>query len=336
MEIKGQHLAVASYRSHTADDNDPQGMLYLATRYMEHLRVRNYSEQTIYGKVKTLRYFRVFCEQIGITQARQVTRAVVLNYQSYLYHYRKLSSGTALTVSTQKHWLGGVSEFFSWMTRDGHILFNPASDLEMPRREFRLPKNIFTAAEVEAVLNVADVGDPVGIRNRAITEMLYSSGLRRQELCNLNMGDLDFDRGLVRVDQGKGKKDRFVPVGERAVKWVEKYLADVRPRLCPSINEAALFLNNEGRRMSGNVLGRVVSEMIGKAQIGKRGSCHLFRHTFATLLLEAGCDVRYVQEMLGHVSIETTAIYTHVAVRALKDAHTRFHPARLPDAVQSL
>ncbi|MGI9115827.1 MAG: tyrosine-type recombinase/integrase [Chthoniobacterales bacterium] len=256
----------------------------------------------------------------------------MVNYQSYLYHYRKESSGLALTISTQKHWLIAIANFFSWLTKEGLVLYNPASDLEMPRREFRLPKIILSAADVEAIINIPDLAMPMGVRDRAILETLYSTGIRRQELCMLELGDLDYDRGLVRIEQGKGKKDRFSPIGERAIKWIEKYLVEVRPRLCPSLNERALFLNTLGTRITPGRLGSHVGELIRKAQIGKVGSCHLFRHTFATLLLENGCDVRYVQEMLGHSKMETTAIYTHVSIKALKEAHSRHHPARLPVA----
>jgi integrase/recombinase XerD len=206
--------------------DDPQGLLYLTARYIEALRVRHFTEQTLYGRGKMLRYFRVYCEQIGVTQARQVTRAVMINYQSYLYHYRK-EDGKALTIGTQKAWLSCVTAFFSWLTREGLALYNPASDLELPRREVRLPKIILNAAEVEAILNVPDLSTPMGVRDRAILETLYSTGIRRQELCNLSLGDIDYDRGLVRIEQGKGHKDRYVPIGDRAVQWIEKYLLDL-------------------------------------------------------------------------------------------------------------
>ena len=310
--------------------DDPQGLLYLSARYLGYLRVCNYTEDTLYGRGKMLRYFRVYGEQLGITQARQVTRAVVVNYQSYLYHYRK-ENGTALTVGTQKHWLMAVSSFFSWLTKEGLVLYNPASDLEMPRREYRLPKVILNAADVETIMNVPDIATPDGIKFRAILETLYSTGIRRKELCRLRLGDIDYDRLLLRVEQGKGHKDRFVPIGERAVRWIEKYLVEVRPLLCPSINEPCLFLNTLGLRINPNRLGTHVHKIIEKAGLGKHGSCHLFRHSFATLLLEGGCDVRYVQAMLGHASLESTEIYTHVSIKALQEAHRRCHPARLPE-----
>lgn len=308
---------------------DPQGLLYLTGRYLEYLRVHNFSEDTIYSRAKYLRYFRQFCEQIGITQARQVTRAVMVNYQSYLFHYRK-NDGKALTIGTQHHRLSIVVGFFSYLTKEGLILYNPASDLDMPRKEYRLPKTVLSVREIEAVMTVPDINTPMGIRDRAIIEVLYSTGIRRKELCGIDLGHIDFDRGLVRVEQGKGKKDRFVPVGERALQWLEKYLAEVRPGLCPSLNEQAVFLNTLGQRITPGRLGSHVHNLIVNAEIGKSGSCHLFRHTFATLLLENGCDIRYVQAMLGHANLETTEIYTHVSMRKLKQAHDQYHPAKLP------
>jgi len=318
------------YMQESQDASDPQGLLYLTGRYLEYLRVKNFSEETIYARAKYLRYFRQFCEQINITQARQVTRAVMVNYQSYLFHYRK-ENGKPLTIGTQHHRLSVVMSLFSYLTKEGLILYNPAADLDLPRKEHRLPKAVLSMSEAEAVLNTPDVNMPMGIRDRAILEIFYSTGIRRKELCDLDIGHIDFDRGLVRVEQGKGKKDRFVPVGERALQWTEKYLAEVRPRLCPSLNEQACFLNTLGCRMSPGRLGSHVHDIIEKAEIGKSGSCHLMRHTFATLLLENGCDIRYVQAMLGHANLETTEIYTHVSMRQLKLAHTRHHPAKMPE-----
>lgn len=317
-------------REYEAAASDPQSLLYLTGRYLENLRVKNFSEQTLYGRAKMLKYFRQFCEQLNITQARQVTRAVVMNYQSHLYHYRKRDE-QPLTVGTQKHWLGVVGALFSWLTKESLVLYNPASDLELPRREYRLPRAVLSAAEAEAILNVPDVKTPDGVKFRAILEVFYSTGIRRLELCKLNLGDIDYDRGLVRVEQGKGKKDRFVPIGERALLWVEKYLHEVRPRLCPAMSEPALFLNTISQRINDGRLGSQVHEIIKKAEVGKTGSCHLFRHTFATVLLENGCDVRYVQAMLGHANLETTEIYTHVSIRNLKLAHERYHPAKMPE-----
>ena len=318
-----------TYVDESKKANDPQGLLYLGGRYLEYLRVRNFSEDTVYARAKSLKYFRNFCEHLGITQARQVTRAVTVNYQSYLFHYRK-ENGKALTIGTQHHRISNVMAFFSYLTKESLIMYNPAADIELPRKEHRLPKAVLSVREVETIMNVPDLETPMGIKNRAILEVFYSTGIRRKELCNVELGHIDFDRGLLRVEQGKGKKDRFVPIGERALRWVEKYLVEVRPMLCSSLNEQTLFLNTLGYKMTPGRLGSHVHDIIEKAEIGKSGSCHLFRHTFATVLLENGCDVRYVQAMLGHANLETTEIYTHVSMRKIKEMHFRYHPAKLP------
>jgi integrase/recombinase XerD len=220
-----------------------------------------------------------------------------------------------------------VASFFGWLTRQSHILYNPASDLEYSRTPQRLPRAILSAGEVAAVFNVPDVTTPLGLRNRAILEVLYSTGMRRAELCALDKNDIDFERGLVFIDQGKGHKDRLIPIGERALKWIEKYLAEARPLLGSSVVETAVFLNTKGERVNPNRLGNQVRDLLRRAGVTKRGSCHLFRHTMATQLLEAGCDIRFIQEMLGHSNLESTKVYTQVAVGQLKAVHQKYHPA---------
>lgn len=327
MRIYYAQLAETELARHTPGPNeDPQGLLYLIARYLEQLRVRHYSPQTVYLRSKMLRPFRLFCEQAGLTQARQVTRAVIFNYQSYLFHYRK-RDGHPLAVETQNHWLSVVAGFFAWLTKQSLILYNPASDLEYSRTPQRLPRALLSAADVAAVFNVPDVATPLGLRNRAILEVLYSTGMRRAELCALDKNDIDFERGLVFIDQGKGHKDRLIPIGERALKWIEKYLAEARPLLGSSVAETAVFLNTRGERVNPNRLGSQVRDLLRRAGITKRGSCHLFRHTMATQLLEAGCDIRFIQEMLGHSNLESTKVYTQVAVSQLKAVHQKYHPA---------
>ena len=162
--------------------------------------------------------------------------------------------------------------------------------------------------------------------------MLYSPGIRRSELAHLQLYDLDTERGTLMVRLGKGKKDRMVPIGERAIAWVEKYIDDVRPELVGMIDDNTLFLTHLGEAFTPNRLTQLVRETIQKADIGKSGSCHLFRHACATLMLENGADVRFIQAMLGHAKLETTEIYTHVSIRKLKAVHEMTHPAKVGKA----
>ena len=184
--------------------------------------------------------------------------------------------------------------------------------------------------EAEQVLEQPDVSDAIGLRDRAIIEVLYSTGIRRMEVLNLCIYDLDIERGTLMVRQGKGKKDRMVPIGERAIAWLERYFNDARPALMVPPDDGTLFLGATGEELSPNRLTQLVRGYVDAADIGKRGACHIFRHTMATLMLENGADIRYIQEMLGHVELSTTQIYTQVSIRRLKQVHTLTHPgARL-------
>ncbi|MEW6747663.1 MAG: tyrosine-type recombinase/integrase, partial [Planctomycetota bacterium] len=220
-----------------------------------------------------------------------------------------------------------VRAYFKWLTRQNVLLANPASELELPRLEKRLPKHVLTASEAELVLLQADVRDPLGVRDRAILETLYSTGIRRMEVIGLGLFDLDVERGTVMVRQGKGKKDRMIPIGERAVAWIEKYVTDVRPSLVVEPDEGTLFLTNTGESFTPNRLTQLVRNYVDQAAIGKRGACHLFRHTMATIMLENGADIRFIQEMLGHAELSTTQIYTQVSIKKLKEIHTATHPS---------
>ena len=217
------------------------------------------------------------------------------------------------------------------MTRQNYILHNPASELELPRLGRALPKNLFSAGEVEQIMQLCDVADPIGLRDRTILEVLYSTGLRRLEMIQLKLYDLSLDRGLILVRQGKGKKDRYVPIGERAIAWLEKYVREGRPQLAIEPDDMTVFLTAQGEPFSRDHMTWTVKDRIDAAKLGKTGSCHLFRHTMATLMHEGGADIRYIQQMLGHEDIKTTQIYTQVAIRALQRIHAATHPAAMLD-----
>jgi integrase/recombinase XerD len=219
------------------------------------------------------------------------------------------------------------------------LLYNPASELELPRRARRLPRHVLSIEEVEAVMRQTDTGATMGLRDRAILETLYSTGMRRMELLNLHLADVDLGRGTVLIRQGKGRKDRMIPIGERALLWIGRYLARARLHLVTAPDEGVLFLTRDGENFNPEWLSNIVARYIDQAHIGKRGACHLFRHTMATLMLEGGADIRYIQAMLGHAELSTTEIYTQVAIRQLKAIHSATHPAdakaQAPQAAQA-
>jgi len=248
-----------------------------------------------------------------VTTPAEVTRPILERYQRHLTHILQ-KNGKSLAWKTQARRLLPVLGLFRWLAKHHHILFNPGSEIEMPRYEKKVP-SVLTVAEVERVIGLADVGTPIGIRDRAMMETLYSTGIRRMEFARLEIYDVDLDERTVKVVEGKGRKDRLVPIGQRAVGWIEKYLAEVRPELEMPEDSRTLFLTRDGEAFSSNHLGNVIRTYIERAKIHKPGACHLFRHTMATVMLENGADIRFVQAMLGHKAITTTEIYTHVAIR---------------------
>jgi integrase/recombinase XerD len=260
-----------------------------------------------------------------VERPAEVTRPMLERYQRWLYHYRK-PDGEPLSFRSQAQRLLPVRAFFRWAARSSHVLYNPASELELPKVERRLPPPPLTAAEAEAVLAQPDITTPLGLRDRAMLEVLYSTGVRRSELAGLCLYDLDAERATLMVRQGKGRKDGMVPIGERALAWVSRYLAEVRPGLAGGPDDATLFLTAEGTSFSPDRLSQLARRYVEASGVGKRGACHIFRHTCATLMLEGGADVRYVQAMLRHAELSTTEIYTHVSIRALQAVHAATHP----------
>lgn len=171
-----------------------------------------------------------------------------------------------------------------------------------------------------------DTSTPLGLRDRALMEVLYATGMRRMEATRLELGDVDAGRCVVLIREGKGRKDRLLPLGERALHWVQQYLERGRPELAWNLNEPRLFLGNEGNPLHPMWLSTLVARYIERAELGKHGGPHLIRHTMATLMLEGGADVRFIQAMLGHAEMSTTRIYTQVAIRQLQLVHASTHP----------
>ena len=308
--------------------NDPKGMIVMLEQYLEWRQIRNFADRTIKLERDCLRYFINWCAVRGVTQPAEVTKPIIERYQRYMFLYRKVN-GDPLSVVSQCGRLIPIRGWFRWMVRNNMLLYNPASDIELPRLEHRLPKCVLTPSEADAVINQCNVHEPLGIRDRAILETFYSTGIRRMEMINLRPFDLDAERGVLMVRQGKGHKDRVVPIGERAVAWVDRYLVEVRPGLLVGDRSGdTLFLNHHGSPFSREAMTQLCREYVTAADLGKRGACHLFRHTCATAMLENGADIRFLQVMLGHVKLDTTQIYAQVSIRKLKEIHTLTHPAR--------
>ncbi len=300
----------------------------LMEKHLTALATKNYSVYTIKNRRVHIGFFLDWCQERGLSEPVDVTRTVLESYQRHLVHYRK-STGEPLSFRSQHARLVPLRVWFKWMAREHYLLHNPASELELPRTGFRLPKAVLSIAEVEQVMQQPNVHDVLGLRDRAILETLYSTGMRRLELATLKLHHLDLERGTVFISQGKGQKDRMIPIGERAAAWVTKYLNQSRPHLVSEPDDGTVFLSNAGDVMTLDYLTQLVATHVDAAGIGKRGACHMFRHTMATLMLEGGADIRFIQAMLGHADLKTTQIYTQVSIRQLQEIHRATHPAKL-------
>jgi integrase/recombinase XerD len=312
------------------DRADPAGFVVLVEEFLTDLAARGYSPATVVGRRQALAQLAGWLADRGITRPVEVTRPVLVRYQRHLFHYRK-ADGEPLSFRSQNTRLLPVRAFFKWAVKNGHVAANPASELELPKVEQRLPKAALTPAEAEQVLAVPDVGTPSGLRDRVMLEVLYCTGIRRAELAHLDVRDLDHERGTLLVRQGKGRKDRMVPVHARCAGWVARYLTEARPLLAGGVNvgpdDGTLFLTVDGTPFSLDRLTQLVREHVKASGVPKDGACHLFRHTLATVMLEGGADIRYVQAMLGHAELSTTQIYAQVSIRALQAVHGATHPA---------
>lgn len=313
------------------DPTDPNGLLAFMNHYLDGLRIKHYTKQTLWNNERYIRDFIEWCDGRALRQPQEITKPILERYQRYLYLYRK-KDGKPLSIYSQRAKLSPLKGWFKWLTKQNHLLYNPASELDLPKIRQRLPKAILSEKEVEQVMSQVNSSEPLGIRDRAVMEVLYSTGIRRMEIVNLSVFDVDAERGTLLVRQGKGKKDRMLPLGERASFWLTRYLNDVRPSMALASDDGTMFLTRLGEKFNEAWLSRTVAQYIDKAKLNKQGSCHLFRHTMATLMLENGADIRFIQAMLGHAELSTTEIYTQVSIKALKEVHSRCHPAKLTKA----
>src|ERR1700722_325184 len=294
--------------------------------YLTWMTVHNYAATTIENTRRCLGLCSRFARTAGVDEPAGVSYELVVLYQETLHAYRKYD-GSPLSIATQVQRLVPVTQFFAWLRREQKIEQNPTADLLMPRPDRQLPEATLSGAEMARLLAVPDITKPLGLRDRATLEVFYSSALRRSELIALRVVDLDFERGTVFVHRGKGAKDRYVPIGERALFWVRLYVGIVRPLFVVDQAHDVLFVSSVGTTICADWLCRKVRSYLRQAGINKRGSCHLLRHSVATLLLEGGADIRYVAAMLGHARPETTQPYTRVSIDRLRAVHARCHPA---------
>jgi len=294
-----------------------------------------YAPSTLKSYREPLSDLHAFCLMRDLVDVRQVTRPVLEQYQRHLMHRRRQQgarAGDNLTAGTQRRRITVIRSFFRFLMRQGVVDNNPAADIEMPKQEQKLyNKKGLTLEEIEHVLLQPIVHTDKGFRDRTMMEVLFATGIRRAELHALTILDLDASKKTLFVSKGKGRKQRVVPISERALAFVDQYMKGPRLSLLgkTGIDTKAMWISDWGTPLSIDRLSAVVTEHVVAADLGRSGGCHLFRHTFATLLLDGGADIRHIQAMLGHENLQTTAGYTHVAIEKLVEVYERSHPRAL-------
>lgn len=292
----------------------------LIRQFANYLRLeRSLSDNSIQAYVRDVAKLKQFMDISNLEVSPQrVTTEMIQNFLKYLGELE-------MSAYSQSRMLSGIKSFYSFLEYEEIVTKNPAELIDAPKLGRKLP-DVLNIFEIEKLLESIDMSTPEGGRNRAMLEVLYSSGLRVSELINLKLNQVYFDIGFLRI-LGKGNKGRLVPIGKSAMKYLQIYMEEIRCHIKIQAGyENYVFLNRRGRGLSRVMIFTIIKNLVKVAGIEKKISPHTFRHSFATHLVEGGADLRAVQEMLGHKSITTTEIYTHLDREYLKQIIEEFHP----------
>ncbi|MDY7034876.1 MAG: tyrosine-type recombinase/integrase [Thermodesulfobacteriota bacterium] len=293
--------------------------------YAQSLKVRNLAGRTINGIVWRLDKFIVYLAKNRITHIDGINKETIRSYQIELYQTIN-TRGRQNCVSYQNGMLSAVKQFMRFLHERDYIVSDPAKDVQYAKQPKSLPRGVLTTSEARKIIHAPDTTTVIGYRDRTILEVLYSSGIRKEEVNNLTLKDVDYTDGFLRIDEGKGKKDRIVPIGRIACRYLENYIKSVRPELIKDPYNNHLFLSLRGNRLSKNMVWELVKRYAKKAKIRKNVHPHTFRHTCATAMLKNKADLNSIRKILGHTSLNTTQIYTHLNITDLKEVHKRCHP----------
>lgn len=300
-------------------------LTHLAAEYLQALKVRNFSEGTVRGKRFRLEKFFIFLTGRGITHTDGIIKEVIADYQTELYHAVNLQ-GRPNGVGYQNNKLSAVKGFTRFLRERDYIVADPARDIPYAKPPKQLPRGILTPSEARKIINTPDTKCAIGYRDHTIMEVLYTTGIRKDELVKLTLADVDYHDGFLRINGGKGNKDRVVPLGRIACRYLENYIKSVRQEFIKNPYNNHLFISTRGNMLSKNVVWELVKKYAKKAKLKKSISPHTFRHSCATSMLRNRADIRAVQELLGHESLESTQVYTHISINDLKETHKRCHP----------
>jgi integrase/recombinase XerD len=275
------------------------------------------AKNTLESYERDLKGFLLYLQKEAVGSVEEIKRSHILGYMAHL-------RSKGLAASTVSRSLASIRSFFHFLMKERYVQENPANDMESPKQEKKLPK-VMSMNEIDFLLKQPDEAKTSGIRDKAMLELLYATGIRVTELIDLCINDVNTESGYIRC-LGKGSKERIVPIGTLAIQKVKEYISNGRPKMVKELKEQALFVNQHGHRLTRQGFWKILKKYARQAGINKEITPHTLRHSFATHLLENGADLRSVQEMLGHADISTTQIYTQVSKRKLRDVYERSHP----------
>ena len=304
-------------------------------------RVQGCSERTLEADKQRLNPFwrflekrRVVCD--GRVELAAITPALIADYQTHLFDYHHFRTGAKIASLTQTGYLTGVQSLFRFLHKTKRLAHDPSHVIRLPRATVTVPYAILSPQEVRRLLIMPNTRTVLGFRDRAMLEVLWSTGLRMGELLSLDVAAVRFEEGLLFIAHGKGNKQRLIPIGASALTWVRNYIDQVRPLLTrealpkrrwrPAAISSFLFLSKDGAGIDQSTFNKRIRGYARKARIKKRITGHVFRHTLATEMLRAGADLRHIQEMLGHEELTTTQRYLRVVKEELKKVHRASHP----------
>lgn len=297
----------------------------LIERYRQQLEILNFSPRTITGRLVHLHRFAGFLQQQNITEVATITSGTLADHQRDLF-YLPTSRGAARSISYQNQAMYALRSFFRFLKNEGYIAQEVAEGLLLARAPHTLPRTVLTPEEARKIIETPDTSCLLGYRDRAILETLYATGIRKSELMNLTVNDVNLEETVLRINGGKFNKDRVVPLTRLAASFLETYVKAIRPALLQGRVCDRLFISQRAGPISKNALGELVEKYARQAGLNKHVTCHIWRHSCATHLVKNKANLRHIQELLGHRDLSTTERYLHLTITDLKETHRQFHP----------
>ena len=301
-------------------------MRKLLQQFIDHGKRRNLKPPTLNDYLRTIGEFFHFIENNhpDITTINDITRDIIIRYEKYLV-IKIDGRGKPISLPRRKRHLTNLRRFFTFLEKENIITSNPTVNIALPKEKKTIIKDVLTIEEMNTLLKTCKANTPKSIRDRAIMELLYSTAIRGDELCNIHMKDIDLNENILFVRKGKWDSERKVPFGNKANFWVTRYIQKVRPLIHNSSSQL-LFTSMTGNKLEPQVLLDIVKCWGKKANIKKNITTHTFRHSCATHMLQRKADIRYIQKQLGHKRITTTEGYLKIEISDLKEVHKRCHP----------